>query len=109
MKEGELSERLGGKLAESFAIQMFSKTKQGFTVGFLTALEPWARAFQVSETRTMEWREKLYYLRAGIERDIYQRPARPVIDPFSETAQKDLIRWAVRHTEKILEKARAKS
>lgn len=96
--------KLGGKLSKSFAIQMFSKTKTGFTVGFLTALEPYARAFQTSEARPFTKGEKIYLRRAGIDTDVYYRPARPVISPFGKSAKADLIAWTVRNTEKILEK-----
>jgi hypothetical protein len=98
-------EKLGGKLAKSAAIQMFSKTKEGFTVGFLSALEPWARAFQVAETRTMTTLEKIRFIRAGHDDTVYHRPARPVVDPFSRGARRQLLVWAVRNTEKILAEA----
>jgi len=96
--------KLGGKLSRSFAVQMFSKTKTGFTVGFLSAMEPYARAFQTSEARPFTKGEKIYLRRAGIDAEVYYRPAREVISPFNKGAKKNLIRWTVRNTEKILEK-----
>lgn len=106
--KSEFSNKLGGKLAKAFAIQMFNKTKSGFTVGFLTALEPYARAFQVAETRTLTLGEKIYFARAGItDADLYHRPARPVIFPFQRAARRDLVAWAIRNTEKILAEAKA--
>jgi len=99
-------EKLGGRLSKKEAIQMFSRTKGGFTVGFLSALEPWARAFQVEEARVMTEAERFRFLRAGHDDSIYHRPARPVMEPFQVEARKNVLKWAIRNTEKIMEQAK---
>lgn len=95
--------KLGGKLTKAYAIQMFNKTKSGFTVGFITALEPYARAFQVAETRVLTTGERIHFARSFVDAALYNRPARPVLAPFERAARRDLIAWAIRNTEKILE------
>lgn len=95
--------KLGGKLTKAFAIQMFEKTKDGFSIGFLTAMEPYARAFQTGENRTLTKGEKGFMRNFGVKNQTtYNRPKRPVVDPFSRGAIKDLAVWTMRNVEKVL-------
>ncbi len=104
--KNNFSNKLGGKLAVSSAIQMFNKTRGGFTIGFLSSLEPYARAFQSAETRVLAGGELKFFRVADVYSDFYHRPARPVIAPFERGAKADLVKWALRNTEKILKKAK---
>lgn len=100
---------VGGKLSEPSAIQMFKNGKGRFQVGFVTGLEPYAKMFQTSNVRQLKRSEAILFHRAGYRgASVYDRPARPVVEPFAERMGRDLTKWAIRNTEKILEKAAAK-
>ena len=101
----EANYKIGGKLAESGAIQMYRNGKGAFTVGFVSPLEPYARPFQVDEVRPLAKGEQIWFRYAGVDSSLYTRPARPVLAPFSIAAKIDLVRWAIRNTEKIIQKA----
>jgi hypothetical protein len=101
---GSRIRKIGGELAKSSAIQMYRNSKSEFVVGFVSALEPYARMIQTAESRTMTRNEKLRFRRAGIVPSNYNRPAREIIAPFSKTAGRDLGRLALKLTNKILEK-----
>lgn len=99
--------KLGGVLSKPHAIQMKKEGKSSITIGFLSALEPWAKAFQEKETRPMETAERRIFHKLGfaIVPDTYNRPARDMVEPFGAHYQSDLLKWAIRNTEKILAKA----
>ena len=107
-RKGDSNYKIGGKLAEGYAIQMYKNGKGAFTIGFLSAFEPYARPFQEDEVRPLVQGELFYFRYSELESTIYARPARPVIAPFADQLGPDLLRWALRNTEKILEKNAAK-
>lgn len=97
---------LGGKLAKSSSIQMYRKNKGEFTIGFISALQGYASAFQDPENRAMDKNEKLRFWRAGVRRSMYSRTSRPLLEPFSADVRTSLIDLAIKNTEKILSGAR---
>ena len=99
--------KLGGILSKAHAIQMKKEGKASITIGFLSALEPWAKAFQEKETRPMSAGERHMFHKLGfaLVPNTYARPARDMVEPFGLHYQSDLLKWAIRNTEKILAKA----
>lgn len=102
---GSRVRKIGGSLAKASSIQMYRNSKAEFVVGFISALEPYARMIQTKETRSLARGEKLRIVRAGGVASGYNRPARDIIKPFSKGAGRDLARLALKLTNKILEKA----
>jgi hypothetical protein len=94
----------GGVLTKASSIQMFNKRRGGFTVGFISALEPYARTFQEQEFRVLTDGEKRFYRIHDLLTSTYSRPARVVLKPFTRAVEKDLVAWAIRATEKLIEK-----
>lgn len=96
--------KLGGKLAQSSAIQMFRENKTTLTVGFVSGLKPYAEPFQEAESRATTPQERHIFHKLGFKTvpSIYNRPARRLIEPFGVHYQTDFLKWAIRNTEKIL-------
>jgi hypothetical protein len=99
--------KLGGVLRNSYMIQMYKNGKASTTIGFISKMAGLAKMFQESETRPFEIGEKRFLHRMGVNTvpDTYDRPARDMVEPFAKHYESDFIKWAIRNTEKILEKA----
>ena len=99
--------KLGGRLAQSHMIQMYKNSKASTTIGFISAMSGLAKMFQESEVRPFEIGEKRFLHRMGVNivPDTYDRPARDMVEPFAKHYESDFIKWAIRNTEKILQKA----
>ena len=96
--------KLGGKLAESSAIQMYRNNKAALSIGFISKLALWAEMFQEKEDRatTVDERRRLHRLGFKNVPQTYNRPARDLVDPFATHYNSDFVKWAIRNTEKIL-------
>ena len=101
---GREERKLGGKLTMSSAIQMFRNGRGNLTIGFITPLEAYARMFQTEDNRPLSEGERLIYRNAMVDSDSYNRPARPILEPFSKAIRRDFLRWTIRATQKILQK-----
>jgi len=99
--------KIGGMLAKSSAIQMYKNGKNAFTIGFISPLQQYAMDFQTAESRPMEKQERNLFYRKGVEKPLpeYNRPNRDVIQSFAHKYSGEFVRWTIRNTEKILEKA----
>lgn len=98
--------KLGGKLAETTAIQMYKQGKAKMTIGFVSGLASWARPFQEKESRPFSDGERKYMHKFGLSAmSGYVRPARNLIEPFTVNYSHEFMKWAIRNTEKIIEKA----
>jgi hypothetical protein len=103
---------IGGKLTLPHMIQAFKPKQDVQMIGFLTALDPYARAFQSASKRPFTKEERrMMYIR-GIKgkemehdgakwntglmefvRKGYDRPARPIVDPLVVNASPELPKW----------------
>jgi hypothetical protein len=105
---------IGGKLTLPHMIQAYKPKQDMQMIGFLTDLDPYARAFQTSSVRPFTKEERRMFYRRGIRgkqeeyagvkfnvrsaelasmRAGYNRPGRPVIDPVVANANPMLSKW----------------
>jgi hypothetical protein len=101
---GYRGKKPGGILRKSFAIQMFRKGKGALQIGFVDGLRPYAEEFQKSQARQMEKAERRMFYIAGADKGImYNRPARPVLVPFTRYIRPFISGWLTGAMDKILD------
>lgn len=102
------SRKTGGELAKTHAIQIYRNGKGNVEVGFLSALAAYARSFQTEDNHPLSEAEKRLFRVAGVDSELYTRPARPVIEPFSKAIRGEIVRMSLGAVEKILKKNASK-
>lgn len=88
---------LGGVLAKPHTMQMFKVSDGVLTVGWLSSLDGWAKAFQSPESREFTTPERAMMHRRGVDirkwGSTYVRPPRPVVAPIAEAARPEYADW----------------